>query len=119
MSAPPRPFPLETQKRRPAADAPASLSPEDMLVFSVVAQEGGIRRGALALRTPRSTVSRRIAELERALGGRVLHRSTRRFALTELGALLLAKCHELEELLRGTRAVTEAARGEPSGTLAV
>jgi DNA-binding transcriptional LysR family regulator len=119
MSAPPRPFPVETDNARPRNASKPALSPEDMVIFSVVAREGGIRKGALALRTPRSTVSRRLAELERALGGRLVSRSATRFSLTELGAALLGKCTELEELLRATQAVTERTAAEPAGTLTV
>jgi DNA-binding transcriptional LysR family regulator len=68
---------------------------------------------------PRSTVSRRLVELEHALGGAVVTRSTRRFALTELGVALLSKCTQLEELLDSTRAVTDRAAKEPSGTLSI
>jgi len=110
---------LDAPTRNEQRAALERLSPDDMLMFAAVAREGGVRRGALALRMPRSTISRRLTELERAVGGAVVTRSTRRFRVTELGAALLAKCAELEALLESTREVTDRAAREPSGTLSI
>lgn len=110
---------LDPPTRNEQRAALERLSPDDMLMFAAVAREGGVRRGALALRMPRSTISRRLSELERAVGGPVVTRSTRRFRVTELGAALLAKCAELEALLESTREVTDRAAREPSGTLSI
>jgi DNA-binding transcriptional LysR family regulator len=118
MAPAPRLVPL-AESERPVHQGPPALSPEDMLIFAAIAREGGIRRGALALRIPRSTVSRHLDELERSLGGRLVVRSTRRFGLTELGRALLDKCDQLQELLRETRAVGEQATSGPWGTLKV
>lgn len=101
------------------SDKTFRVSPDDLLLFGVVARSGGIRSGAQALRTPRSTVSRRLAELERAVGAPLVVRSTRRFALTELGTELFGKSAQLEELLRSTADVTDRAVREPTGTLTV
>jgi DNA-binding transcriptional LysR family regulator len=109
---------LDTSSR-PPRQAHAALAPGDMVTFAAIAKARGVRAGADALRVPRSTVSRRLAALERALGGRLVMRSTRSFALTELGAALHSKCVELEELLRATELITEAAAREPTGALSV
>lgn len=96
-----------------------ALSPQDMLIFAAVAREGGIRRGALALDMPRSTVSRQLAALERTLEARLVSRSTRRFALTEMGQRLLVQCSRLEDVLKTTERVLTSAAREPSGTLTI
>jgi DNA-binding transcriptional LysR family regulator len=103
----------------PGPQARLPLSPEDMLVFAAVAREGGVRRGALLLNVSRSKVSRQLAALERALGGRLVSRSTRRFALTEMGQGLMDQCARLEEVLKTTERVLARAVREPSGTLTV
>jgi DNA-binding transcriptional LysR family regulator len=95
------------------------LSPNDMLVFSAVAREGGVRHGATALGMPRSTVSRQLSQLEQTLGGRLIARSTRRFALTELGKTLQQQCEQLEDVLRSTSDVLARTATEPQGTLRV
>src|SRR5882757_8575740 len=57
----------------------------DMFLFSKVVEHNGMTGAAHALGMPRSRISRRIAELETSLGARLIQRSTRHFAVTELG----------------------------------
>lgn len=54
--------------------------------FLKVLESGGFAAAARELGVTQSTVSRRVAELERILGRRLLERSTRRMILTEAGA---------------------------------
>lgn len=56
-----------------------------MRVFVEVARQGGFSAAARILNMPRSTVSRWVQELEKRLGVRLLHRTTRRIQLTEIG----------------------------------
>src|SRR5689334_19789563 len=64
-----------------AMDRRGPLSPAAMLTFAAVARAGGIRHAEAELDSTRSTISRHLAELEAALGGRLIARTTRRFAL--------------------------------------
>ncbi len=57
-------------------------------MFVAVVSKGSFSSASKALGTPIGTVSRRISELERDLGVRLLERSTRRLRLTESGAVL-------------------------------
>ena len=57
-----------------------------MAFFVHVAERGSFTAAARHIGQPLSTVSRRIAELEKSLGVRLLERSTRSVRLTELGA---------------------------------
>lgn len=54
-------------------------------VFVAVVEHGGFREAAQQLKLPRSTVSRRVAQLEQALGQQLLRRTTRTVSLTEVG----------------------------------
>lgn len=54
-------------------------------------------RAANALELPKSTVSRRIAELERAIGLRLLKRTTQKVELTEEGLGYFARCQRIVE----------------------
>jgi DNA-binding transcriptional LysR family regulator len=54
-------------------------------LFVRVAELRSFRGAADALGVPRSTVSRRISDLERALGTRLLQRTTRRWEPHERG----------------------------------
>lgn len=64
-------------------------------LFVTVARAGGFRAAAEVLKLPNSTVSRRIAEMERDLGLRLFNRTTRRVELTEIGRLYFARCQGL------------------------
>jgi DNA-binding transcriptional LysR family regulator len=66
-----------------------------MQVFVAVAQASSFRLAAQALGLPSSTVSRRIAELERDVGLRLLHRTTRRVELTEGGRQYFDNCRRI------------------------
>jgi len=56
----------------------------ELSVFVATARAGGIRPAAAQLGVPRSTVSRRLALLERRLGVRLLLRSTKGLVLTDV-----------------------------------
>lgn len=87
--------------------------------FVAVAKAGGFSAAGRELGIPLPTISRRVAELEAALGARLFHRSTRRVALTEPGQNFLAACQRLLDDLKDAE---EAVTGEyrvPKGDLAV
>lgn len=84
-----------------------------------VARARSFRGAALALRLPRTSVSRKVAELEQQLGAQLLRRTTRHVALTEAGeAFVLEAEAGLAHLAAAEAAVTDADR-EPRGTLRV
>ncbi|MEM8795821.1 MAG: LysR family transcriptional regulator [Pseudomonadota bacterium] len=59
---------------------------DGLMEFCAVVDHGGFTRASEALGLSASFVSRRVADLEARLGVRLLHRTTRRVNLTELGA---------------------------------
>ena len=91
------------------------LKLDGIATFVAVAEAGSLSEAARRLRLSKSVVSERLAELERSLGTALLHRTTRRLALTEDGAAFL------ERAARITREVEEAAAdmAERRGTLPV
>lgn len=82
---------------------PASLDPMDLIIFARVASTGSFSEAAKALDLPKSTVSRRIQQLEALLGEKVLQRTTRRVVLTEMGQRILGSSeqilHEIERVV--------------------
>lgn len=62
-----------------------------MKVFARVVDEGGFAKAARALDMAPPVVTRMVAELEAHLGARLLNRTTRRIALTEVGEQYLDK----------------------------
>ncbi|WP_165358568.1 LysR family transcriptional regulator [Haloactinopolyspora alba] len=90
--------------------------------FVAVAEARSFTRGAETCGAPQPVVSRRIAALEKHLGGTLLHRTSRQVDLTELGrtllphaADLLARTDHLYELARSTMAAGLVV-GVPPGT---
>lgn len=91
----------------------------DAAVFVKVVQAGGFSPAARVLGLPVSTVSTRVARLERHLGITLLQRTTRRLHLTDAGNRYFAHAVTgLGHLLDAEAAATETA-GEPQGLLRV
>ncbi|GLZ37129.1 LysR family transcriptional regulator [Actinokineospora sp. NBRC 105648] len=89
----------------------------DVAVFARVVDAGGFSAAATALRAPKSSVSRRVARLESALGTRLLHRTTRSVTLTEAGRAYYARVsNALAEMSEAAAAALDA-REEPRGTI--
>ena len=57
----------------------------DLFYFAQVVEAGGFAAAARRLDMPRSLMSRRMGLLEERLGVRLIQRSTRRFAVTDIG----------------------------------
>ena len=66
---------------------PAAPLLEDLKLFCAVVRKQSFAATALELGVSKAFVSKRIAVLEQALGVRLLHRTTRRLALTDHGTL--------------------------------
>ncbi len=86
---------------------------EGIAAFVATVEGGSISEAARQLRLSKSVVSERLAELERSLGGALLHRTTRKLSLTEDGIAFLPRARRI------TRDIAEAAAGmaERRGTL--
>lgn len=69
-------------------------------LFVRIAELRSFRAAGDALGVPRSTVSRRIAELENALGARLFHRTTRHVELTSAGKTYLRACRPALDTIR-------------------
>lgn len=57
----------------------------ELLVFARVVQAGSFTGAARGLRMPKSTVSRKVSDLEERIGAQLLHRTSRKLRLTEAG----------------------------------
>jgi DNA-binding transcriptional LysR family regulator len=91
----------------------------EIAVFVSVAQLGSFSRAARALAMPVSTVSRRVADLERQLGVTLLQRTTRKLTLTTQGRDYFDQCSEpLGHLYDAERVLTRSQR-QPEGILRI
>ena len=91
----------------------------DVALFVQVIRAGSFAEAARRLGVPPNTASRRIQELERSVGVRLMQRSTRKLALTDAGRTLYERCAEQVESL--AQAGQELADGNQQtiGTLRV
>jgi DNA-binding transcriptional LysR family regulator len=89
----------------------------DVLAFTRVAESGSFTRAAARLGWPKSSVSHRVARLERKLGARLLERSTRRLRLTEVGARYHEHARRVISELEQASATVASFRARPQGWL--
>ncbi len=91
----------------------------ELLVFAKVAQAGSFIGAARELGMPKSTVSRKVAELESRLEARLLQRTTRKLSLTDAGqAYYRHAARIVEQVEQAERAVTRMQQA-PRGLLRV
>ncbi len=91
----------------------------DMLFFAEVAERGSFAEAGRVLAVPKSRLSRRVADLEERLGVRLLHRSTRKLSLTEVGALYLRHCLAMRSEALAAGEVVQRLAAAPRGTVRV
>jgi DNA-binding transcriptional LysR family regulator len=80
----------------PSAATSALPNPDDLLVLLAVARAGRFTVAAESLGLNHTTISRRVAALEKTLGGRVLARTSGGWELTELGRRASAAAEDVE-----------------------
>ncbi|MEJ0099104.1 MAG: LysR family transcriptional regulator [Pseudomonadota bacterium] len=80
---------------------------DEMVVFAQVVEHNGFTAAARRLKVPKVRVSRAVAALERALGVRLLERTTRRIGLTVAGRSILAHCQRVALEVEAARAALQ------------
>lgn len=95
------------------------LNLNDLLIFVRVVDHGGFAAASRALGIPKSTLSQRLSALEKTIGVRLVQRTSRSFAVTEIGrdfhrhaAAMLIEAEAAEHVIKGRLA-------EPSGTVRI
>lgn len=95
------------------------ISLDDMALFVEVVKAKGFRAASEASGIPNSTLSRRISALEKSIGLRLLHRTTRKIELTETGQIYFERCNRIvAEALMAHEQLGEMLT-QPSGVLRV
>lgn len=91
----------------------------DMALFVEVVKARSFRRAAEVIGMPNSTLSRRISALEKAIGLRLLHRTTRRIELTEAGQLYFERSKRIVDEARLAHEQLGEMLAQPGGLLRV
>ncbi len=95
------------------------MDANDIVIFAAVVKAGSFVGASRALDIPKSTVSRRIAELEKHLGARLLQRTTRQLSLTDAGRVFHAHAERIVAEIEGAAESVGKLEVEPRGTLRV
>ncbi|TXG79993.1 MAG: LysR family transcriptional regulator [Rhodocyclaceae bacterium] len=91
----------------------------DLYYFAIVVEHGGFAAAERALGIPKSRLSRRISQLETDLGARLLQRSTRRFAITDVGQSVYRHAQAMLSEASAAREVVDRLSAEPRGIVRV
>lgn len=92
---------------------------EGIAIFVAISEAGSISEAARRLRLSKSVVSERLADLERALGAKLLHRTTRRLTLTEDGGAFLSRARRIIGDVEDAAAEMAERRGAMVGPLRI
>ena len=68
-----------------------AINLNDLGIFVQAVEHGSFAAAGRRLGLPKSTISKRVGELEATLGARLIHRTSRSFALTDLGRDMMAR----------------------------
>lgn len=91
----------------------------DLYLFAQVVEHGGFAAAGRAIGVPKSKLSRRVGELEARLGVRLIQRSTRQFAVTEIGEEYYRHCIAMLVEAEAAQEVIDRTRSEPQGIVRV
>lgn len=89
----------------------------DMSLFVEVVKARSFRGAAEVTGVPNSTLSRRVGALEKSIGLRLLHRTTRRIELTEAGQIYYERCRRIVDEARIAHEQLGQMLAQPTGVL--
>ncbi len=95
------------------------IDANDLLLFARIVEAGSFSRAAQRAGLPKSTLSRRLSQLEARLGERLLLRTTRRLVLTEFGTGLLEHARQVDTEVEAATAFAQNRQASPSGRLRI
>ncbi|RWL79643.1 MAG: LysR family transcriptional regulator [Mesorhizobium sp.] len=90
-----------------------------MSLFVATVEAGSLSAAAKRAGVPLATVSRKLSELEKHLGTRLLNRSTRRLALTDAGQSYLAACRRILDEVNEAERTAAGEYSSPTGELVI
>lgn len=95
------------------------LDLNDMYYFVQVVDHKSITAAARALALPKSTISYRVNQLEAQLGVRLINRTSRQFAVTEIGAEFYARARSMLQEALAAESVVRQRILSPSGLVRI
>lgn len=95
------------------------LDLNDLKLFALVVEHGGYAAAERASGVPKSRLSRRIAQLEEDFGVRLIQRSTRKFAVTEVGQNVFKHAQSMLAQAQAAQEAVQVLSAEPRGVVRV
>lgn len=89
----------------------------DIAIFTKVVEARSFTGGSRLLDMPKATVSRKVSDLEKHLGVRLLERTTRKLRLTEAGERFYQRCNQHVVSLEQASELAHEIQTEPQGLL--
>jgi len=96
-----------------------NLNANDLPVFAAVVKNNGISAAAKVLGVPKSSVSNSVSRLEKALGVRLLERTSRHSNVTYEGNVFYKYCESISNDLLAAEESIQELKNEPSGRITV
>lgn len=90
-----------------------------MVIFAAVVETKSFSAASRRLGLSKSMVSKRVTQLERSVGVRLLNRTTRAMSLTEAGAIFYEHCARIVEELQEAKLAVGKFHSEPQGLLRI
>src|SRR3984957_18944872 len=91
----------------------------DLYIFCHVVEHNGFTGAARALGVARSSICRRVSQLEERLGVRLVQRTTRHFAVTDIGMEFHGHCVKMVAEAKAAYERVACARATPAGMIRV
>lgn len=91
----------------------------EVFIFIKVVEAGSFSGAAKLMGLPRSTVSRKVSQLEEALGIRLLQRTTRKLSLTHAGRDYFQQCRTAILGIQQANQLVQASQQAPTGMIRV
>jgi DNA-binding transcriptional LysR family regulator len=102
-----------------AINRPGLQDLNDLYLFALVVEHGSFTAASRVAGLTTSRISRRIADLENRLGVRLLHRTTRKLALTPVGEQYYQHCRAIVSEAEAAAEVVEQVQAVPRGRVRV
>ena len=91
----------------------------DLYFFCLVVEQNSFTRAGQTIGITKSKISRRISDLEERLGVRLLHRSTRKLTLTDVGQIFYQHCKAMVNEAQSAQDAAQLAQSKPRGRIRV
>ena len=110
---------ITSHRATPASSERDRLDLLDVALFVRAALLANVSAAGREFGLSAAVASSRIAQLEKLLGARLLHRTTRRISLTQDGEVFMMRAQALLDAAAAARASVGHAQAEPQGRLRV